>query len=557
MRRRATTILGPEPYDLVVIGGGITGAGIARDAALRGLRVALFEKDDYASGTSSRSSKLVHGGLRYLEHGEIGLVFESVNERRVQTRIAPHLVRPLRFLVPVYRGTWPGLELMNLGLWIYDALALFRTSGLHRTYRGARALACEPQLEPSGLRGAIEYYDCVTDDARLVLENLLDAISLGAHCHSYTEVVGLTRGEGGRVEAVEVRDRASGARRSVPTRAVVVAAGPWTTQALTAIGLAPRHRVLRPTKGVHVVFPREVLALDRAVTMMSPLDGRVLFAIPWGGRTVVGTTDTDFTGDPDQVHADAADVHYLCTSARAFFPRADLRPDTVLSTWAGLRPLINDDAATTGAVSREHEIFVSESGIAIIAGGKLTTYRIMARQVVDAAARWLKDNWDGVYGERRLEAPATACRPLPGAVDLPAPGGVPGLNQLAEELARSHRFAPAVAAHLCQTYGGRARDVAALVAHDPALGQTMQADLPHIWAEVVFAARRDLARTVEDTLARRLPLLLLGRERGLDVAARVAELMAAECHWSAAERDRHLAHYRGLAAQAAAFRGPT
>src|SRR5580698_1632604 len=197
-----------DVYDLVVIGGGITGVGIARDAALRGLKVAVFEKADYASGTSSKSSKLIHGGLRYLEHGEIGLVFESVSERRIQTRVAPHLVRPQPFLIPIYRGVRPGLEIMNVGLWIYDSLALFRAPRLHKTFRGAKAaLAIEPQLKGEGLRGALEYYDCATDDARLVLENAIDAAALGAAMHTYTEVLRFERRGNGRITGVVVRDR--------------------------------------------------------------------------------------------------------------------------------------------------------------------------------------------------------------------------------------------------------------------------------------------------------------------------------------------------------------
>src|SRR3954469_7492170 len=218
-------------YDLVVIGGGITGAGIARDAALRGLRVALFEKGDYASGTSSKSSKLIHGGLRYLEQGEIGLVFESVSERRVQTRVAPHLVRPLPFLIPIYKGVRPGFEIMNVGLWIYDSLALFRAPKMHRAFRGVKAaLEREPQLRPEGLRGVLEYYDCATDDARLVLENALDARALGADCHTYTGDVRFERGDTGRLAGVHVKDRLTGESRLVPCRVVILAAGAWTDE---------------------------------------------------------------------------------------------------------------------------------------------------------------------------------------------------------------------------------------------------------------------------------------------------------------------------------------
>ncbi|HWN69002.1 MAG TPA: FAD-dependent oxidoreductase, partial [Haliangium sp.] len=243
-----------EPYDLVVIGGGITGAGVARDAALRGLRVAMFEKGDYGSGTSSKSSKLIHGGLRYLEHGELGLVFESVSERAVQARVAPHLVKPLPFLVPVYEGARVGLETLNIGLWIYDTLAMFRVPRLHRTFRGTRALDVEPALRAEGLRGAIEYYDCFTDDARLVLENVIDAQAAGALCRSYTEVVTVHRGEGDRVTGVRVRDLFTGEESDVAARMVIMAAGAWTDEAAGKLALGDQ-RILRRTKGVHVVFP--------------------------------------------------------------------------------------------------------------------------------------------------------------------------------------------------------------------------------------------------------------------------------------------------------------
>jgi glycerol-3-phosphate dehydrogenase len=312
-------------YDLLVIGGGITGAGIARDAALRGMKVALFEKGDYASGTSSKSSKLIHGGLRYLEHGEIGLVFESVSERRVQTRLAPHLVRPLPFLIPIYKGVRPGLEIMNVGLWIYDSLALFRAPRLHKTFRGAKAaLAIEPHLRPDGLRGALEYYDCATDDARLVLENALDAKALGADLHTYTEVTAFERAANGRITGVRVRDRLHDRTSQVSGRAVVLAAGAWTDDMIRRFEIPMDRPLLRRTKGVHIVVPRERLPLQRAITLISPVDGRVMFAIPWRGRSVLGTTDTDFTGSADEVAADADDVRYLCESGNGYFPGANL-----------------------------------------------------------------------------------------------------------------------------------------------------------------------------------------------------------------------------------------
>jgi glycerol-3-phosphate dehydrogenase len=532
----------PAPaYDVVVIGGGITGAGIARDAALRGLKVALFEKSDYAAGTSSKSSKLVHGGLRYLEQGEIGLVFESVSERRVQTRVAPHLVRPLPFLIPIYKGAKPGLELMNVGLWIYDSLALFRAPRLHKTFRGAHAAtAIEPMLRSDGLRGALEYYDCATDDARLVLENALDARALGAHCHSYTEVLGFERRGDGRITGVAVRDRLTGERRSVSSRVVVLAAGAWTDEMIARFELPIERPLLRRTKGVHVVVPRERLPLGRAITLISPVDHRVMFAIPWRERTVLGTTDTDFEGTADEVAADAADIKYLCDSANGVFPSANLAPGDVIATWAGLRPLIaappNVDESD---VSREHEVFSRSEGLVIIAGGKLTTYRRMARQAVDETVKLLEQLGEAVTVNRTT----TKHRPLPGAEGLD-PADLDGVAEIGRRLMADHRLDVDTATHLCGVYGTRAHLLAARIAEQPALGERLDRELPYVWAEIEFAATHDLARTIEDVLARRVPLLLVARDQGLAVCERVADVLAGVLGWTAAQRAQLIAEYR-------------
>jgi glycerol-3-phosphate dehydrogenase len=527
-------------YDLVIIGGGIVGAGIARDAALRGLSVALFEKGDYASGTSSKSSKLVHGGLRYLEHGELGLVFESVSERRVQTRVAPHLVRPLPFLIPIYKGVKPGLEIMNVGLWIYDSLALFRAPKLHKTFRGTKAaLALEPQLKPDGLRGALEYYDCATDDARLVIENALDAIALGADCRTYTEVTRLERGAGGRITGVAVRDRLTGVESSVACRAVVLAAGAWTDEMIRRFDIPMGREVLRRTKGVHVVLPRERLPLARAITLISPVDNRVMFAIPWRERTVLGTTDTDFAGTADEVAADADDVRYLCESGNGYFPGANLTPSDVIATWAGLRPLIaappNVDESD---VSREHEVFSRPDGLVIIAGGKLTTYRRMARQTVHAAIALLDELGERVAPTRV----STKQRPLPGAVGV-EPASLEGVAAIGRRLMSEHGLDVDTATHLCGVYGGRAIELGAAIASERALGDRIDPELPYVWAEIDFAATRDRARTVEDVLARRVPLLLVSRDNGLGVCERVADRLGARLGWDAAARRRMLDEY--------------
>ncbi len=535
-------------YDLVVIGGGITGAGIARDAALRGMKVALFEKSDYASGTSSKSSKLIHGGLRYLEHGEIRLVFESVSERNVQTRVAPHLVRPLPFLIPIYQGVRPGFEVMNLGLWIYDSLAMFRVPRLHRAFRGTKAaLALEPQLQPAGLRGVLEYYDCATDDARLVLENAIDAISLGAECHTYTEVVRFERGADRRITGVAVRDRLTGREWSVTARAVILAAGAWTDEMiqkfeLSRDGAKPRP-LLRRTKGVHIVLPRERLPLARAITLISPVDGRVMFALPWRDRSVLGTTDTDFEGTADDVAADADDVKFLCDSGNGYFPGANLQPEDVIATWAGLRPLIAPppkvDGVDESSVSREHEIFTRSDGLVIIAGGKLTTYRRMARETVGKTLELLRELDDEPMNHKET----TKHRPLPGAIGLET-SNLEGVAAIGRRLMTDFGLDVDTATHLCGVYGARAPQLGVMIAADRSLGERIDPELSYVWAEIEFAARDDLARTVEDVLARRVPLLLVARDQGLGVCDRVAAMLSTIHGFDAAMIASQLAVYR-------------
>jgi len=551
----ATVAEDVAPYDLVIIGGGITGAGIARDAALRGMKVALFEKNDYASGTSSKSSKLIHGGLRYLEHGEIGLVFESVSERRVQTRVAPHLVRPQPFLVPIYKDSKPGLELMNLGLWIYDSLALFRAPRMHRTFRGAKAAELEPQIRTDGLKGIIEYYDCATDDARLVLENVLDARALGAECRNYSQVVRLERAGGaadGRIEAVIARDVFTGADERFPCRAVVLAAGAWTDEMIKRFEVPLGRELLRRTKGVHLVFPQDRLPVSRAITLISPVDGRVMFVIPWRGRTVVGTTDTDFEGTADEVWADRADAEYLCKSVNEYFPTARLTPGDVIATWAGLRPLIRpEESVDESEVSREHEIFMRDDGLLIIAGGKLTTYRRMAKEAVRKAVKWLKANAEG-FGNG-LDKAGTKERPLPGAQGLDDPT-LDAVAKIGQRMIEEHGLDGDTAAHLCGVYGVRATIIADAIVADRRLGDRINADCPYVWAEIDFAVEHDLARTIDDVMSRRVPLLLVGRDQGLDVCEHVADRMQARLGWSDAEKAKQLAAYREVVAESRKFR---
>jgi glycerol-3-phosphate dehydrogenase len=559
--RRATwDALAGQPFDLLVIGGGITGAGVARDAAMRGLRVALVEKSDFGAGTSSKSSKLVHGGLRYLQHAAFGLVFEALSERALLLRRAPHLVRPLCFLVPAYKGQVPGLFTLDCGLWLYDAMSRFSSPRRHRTYRQRRILELEPGLHQNGLKGGIVYYDSMTDDARLTLENIIDAKAHGAQVASYACVEALLR-EGDAVRGARVRDTLvpGGATAEIRARVTINATGPWSDGILGLASGAPS-ALLRPTKGVHIVVDAGRLPVRHAVVMVAPQDGRVLFAIPWSdpedgsaARTVIGTTDTDFKGDPDQVAADEADVDYLLTCANHYFPQARLQPQDILATWAGLRPLVapQTEIAHASQVSREHQL-LEQPGLITIAGGKLTTYRRMAAQGVDAALRQLGK------APRDLPCP-TAGAPLPGAAGLPGDGRDGAAAVAALEAALRQLEHPAidaqVARHLARTYGTRALALAAALRDAPAADtERLDPELPYLMAEVDLAVRQEEALRLEDVLARRLPLLLRGRDQGLACAGRVAARMAGLLGWTDARRDAEVERYGQVVALSRRFR---
>ncbi len=364
-------------YDVLVVGGGIVGAGVVRDAALRGLKVALVEQRDFAFGTSSRSSRLLHGGLRYLAQGRVGLVHEASVEKKVVHRIAPHLADPLPFIFPTYRGNrhWV-LWQLKIGVKIYDLLCGGRNLGKSTWLSRAEVLKTVPELSPVNLNGAVRYYDGLTNDARLTLDTLRSAAKGGAVVVNYCRFVDATRGEHW---TCTVTDQLTGRNLTVKARAVVNATGPW------ADGL-PHSRVkLRATKGIHLVVDRARVPVPDTVVMTE--EKRILFAIPWGERTILGTTDTDYHGSLDRVLADAEDIRYVLGVTNQFFPGAKLQAGDVISAWAGLRPLIADPKGKPSDISRSHEIKNPEPGWWDVAGGKLTTYRLMAEQTVDRIVR--------------------------------------------------------------------------------------------------------------------------------------------------------------------------
>jgi glycerol-3-phosphate dehydrogenase len=517
------------PLDLLIIGGGITGAGIARDAALRGFRTALVDKADFGAGTSSHSSRLIHGGIRYLEQGAFRLVFEASRERRVLLTIAPHLVRPLAFLFPIYRGGRIPAWKLRAGMWLYDLLASFRNVHWHRWLRAKKVRRVEPGLKDRGLVGAALYYDAQTDDARLVIATLRSAMRAGALAANYVEVTALLKPDG-RVRGAVVRDVLTGQTTTLRAHVVVNATGPWSDQLrrLDEPGAAP---ILRPTKGVHVTVPRRRVANAYAITLLSQLDGRVMFVLPWGDLSYIGTTDTDAEASPDGLRITAADVTYLLRSANAAFPDAHLASNDVVSAWVGLRPLLRQDHASPSQVTREHKVFESPHGLITIAGGKLTTYRVMARDVVDRVAKQL----------RELDGRALPARPRTDA--LPLPGGEAADLTVLIEGARARGASEETARHLVASYGSEAAAVLNLVDRDRRLGEAIVSGRAEIWAEVSYAVEREMAVRVQDVLVRRLHLFYEVVDHAQSVVPRVVAQMKQLLGWDASREAEELRDY--------------
>lgn len=514
-RTQALDEMSQAPFDVVVVGGGITGTGVARDAAMRGLRVALFERGDFASGTSSASSKLFHGGIRYLEQFEFHLVWEALQERARMAHLIPHLARPVPFLFPLYKGHPVSPFKLDLGLWLYDAMAGHKNLGLHRRLSPGQMLAEEPRLLAEGLRGGCSYYDAVTDDARLTLENARSAWEHGALCLPYVKVEQVVMA-GGRVREVHIRDVAEGARDetiTVEARCVVNACGPWSDLFRERAGLYAS--LVRPTKGVHLMLPRRLFPADHAVVMTSPGDHRILFVIPWGELSIVGTTDTDFDPRNGAPRADAEDVRYILGILAHYFPHVTVREEDVLSTYAGLRPLFHEDGAPS-AVSREHKIVEERPGFISVVGGKLTTFRLMARDIVDLAVKVLK---------REGGTSAGPCRTADELI-------VTRLNDAAEP---ASGLSVEQFEHLRAVYGPRAVQVGAVARRGgAALAARITPQCDDMLAQAVYAFESEMAMHLDDALSRRTHALFGGVTSA--EATAVAALVGERLGWSEARQ---------------------
>lgn len=538
VRSSSLAALRDEEFDLTVIGGGITGAGVALDAAARGMRVALVEAGDFASGTSSKSSKLIHGGLRYLQQGEIGLVYEALAERQRLLRNAPHLVKVLPFLIPMFGtgGVLPARisRVLGMAMWGYDLTGGWRVGKHHERLDRDQALEYMPTLPADRLVSAYLYYDAAADDARLVLTVLRTAsLEFGAACVNHVRAVGLHKDGRGIVDGVEVDDTEAGGggRFTVRTRAVVNAAGVFSDEVRTLDeGVDPDS--IRPAKGVHITVPWAKVRNRIAAVIPVPGDRRSVFVVPNGEFTYIGTTDTDHDGPIDDPQCNPADVAYLLAAINGASTE-QLDPTDVVGSWAGLRPLVKSaSSGRTADLSRRHKVTVSDSGVVTITGGKLTTYREMAAETVDEVVDAVLARGSGyaAYGPS-----STRDLPLRGAA------GHDTVHRAAEVYPE---VAPGHLDHLAGRYGGEARVLMALVQTDPSLGEPLVDGLPYLRAEAVFAVRHEMARSVDDVLSRRTRARLLGRDDSAAAADAVAALIGAELGWDDATADGSVERYR-------------
>ncbi len=503
-------LAGEDRWDIIVVGGGATGLGVAVDAASRGYQTLLLEQGDFAQGTSSRSTKLVHGGVRYLQQGNVALVIDALKERGYLRANAPHLVRNLSFVVPNYEW-WEG-PFYGIGLKMYDLLAGKQGFGRSRVLSRERTLQLLPTLEPEGLTGGVIYYDGQFDDARLAIALARTAAAQGGILLNYARVTGLLHTDG-EVSGVVATDGESGESFELAARAVVNATGPWTDE-LRRMDQPDASAIIRPSQGVHLVLPREFLPGESAIMVPKTDDGRVLFAIPWLDRVVVGTTDTPMDEALLEPVPLEEEIAFLLEHAGRYLERDPKRED-VLSVFAGLRPLVGSEGESdTASLSRDHTLLISDSGLITIAGGKWTTYRKMAEDVVDQATT-VGDLDDRPCVTKKLH--------------------IHGHHAQAE------RFGE------LELYGSDAPAMRELFREDPSWGEPLHPSFPHRVGEVVWAARMEMARTVEDVLSRRMRILLLDARAAIELAPRVAELMAEELDRDEAWQSEQVAAFRELA----------
>ena len=523
-RARSVRRLAEETFDVVVVGGGVTGSGCALDAASRGLSVALIEARDFASGTSSRSSKLIHGGLRYLEQMEFHLVREALRERGLLLNvIAPHLVRPVSFLLPLRHRIWERIY-VGAGMLLYDELGGHKGMRRHRHLTKRTALKLAPAMDPDSLVGAIQYDDCQVDDARHTLAVARTAARFGAAVANSMSVIGFLR-EAGRVAGVRVRDHLSGDEFEVRAQVVINATGVWTDELQHLVGERGKFHVTA-SKGIHLVVPRDRLQLDTGLILRT--EKSVLFVIPWGRHWLIGTTDTEWKLDKAHPAASRADIEYVLGELGSVLAQP-LEQDDVQGVFAGLRPLLTGESENTSRLSREHSVAVPVPGLVAVAGGKYTTYRVMAKDAVDAAARGI---------DALVPPSATAVTPLIGA------DGFQSLWNGRHRLAARSGLHVVRIEHLLRRYGSGITELLKLIAERPELGEPLPEADHYLAAEALYATSAEGALHVDDVLARRTRISIESWDRGEAAAEPVARLMAEVLGWSEEQIAKEVETYR-------------
>lgn len=505
-----------EEYDVVIIGGGINGAGVARDAASRGMKVALVEASDFASGTSSRSSKLIHGGIRYLENFEFHLVFEALTERATLFKIAPHMVHPLRFLLPLYKGSRVGMNKMGLGMWVYDALSLFRAPKLHERLNAKKSIDRIPILQTKNLLGSFVYSDAYMDDDRLVIETLRSAKNLGADQVSYVKAKGaIFKDE--KMCAIECEDVLSNEKFVIKGKHFVSTVGPWTDQ-LGETLLSKWKKILRPSKGIHITLSKDRLPLPCAMVMATEGEKRIVFGIPRHEMIIIGTTDTDYNDDPANVHSTKADVDYLLKVVEEYFPGA-IRKEDILASYAGVRPLVNDGSETESKTSREHVIIDDPRNITFVAGGKYTTYRKMAEQTVE---KFLKH-----YSKIDRKRFKTNNTKIPLNPKVTAESFKEAQGRLEELVSRTH-FTTEHLQVLLDRHGAEAFDI---------VSQYYSPAQKSVWEmEALFAINESMCGKLQDFYLRRVPLFLSEKDHGFQFLESLSRLFQQKLGWTEEER---------------------
>ena len=518
-----------ETFDLAIVGGGIIGAGVARDAASRGLSVVLVEANDFAFGTSSRSSKLIHGGIRYLENLEFNLVFEALSERRLLFEIAPHLVHPLRFMIPIYKDSRIGMFKMGLGMWLYDMLALFEVPQMHERLSPKTSLQRHPILNPKDLSGSYVYSDAYMDDDRLVIETLRSANDLGACCINYMSAMGSIK-ENGRIVGLKCRDEMGEHLHEIRAKHIVSTVGPWTDEVAPKLVDKWQPR-LRPSKGIHITVTKNRLPMKEAVVLAAQDTSRIIFIIPRHEMVVIGTTDTDFKENPSKAVAHAEEISYLLEIVNSHFPATKLRAKDIVSSYAGVRPLVDDNSGNEGETSREHAIIEDLQNITFVIGGKYTTYRRIAEETMTTVLKNFSLEEKVQFSKSRTKQPINP--------DVTVDKLSQSFLEI-EQMAHDFKVSPAEVEKLVARHGGETHKLLKCWA---GLERSMGLSL---FIEAHHALTNTMCLNLKDFYLRRVPLFLSEEDHGLAHLEALADIFAEFFCWDKKVRQGQMDDLRQL-----------